>query len=199
MRRPRKVHPLPRSADERGIEQGVRRGNLDLVVPARRVAAGIEEDLDDIRRVELLVVIEERARHVRILGQERDIQVHVVPQEARLGRGGARLSVEAADERPRFFGPVPVGLGEHAVDRDRALHPVDGVLGRLARAGARQDERDDESHQRRRARRTTEASASSNGVPRQALWRMPKVRKKWSCPPAGPAVAPRMVAASRNW
>ena len=113
-RRPGQIHALPRSAREAGVEERVGRRDLDLVI-ARPVARGIEEDLDHVRRVQLLVVLEERAGDVGVDGEERDVEMVVIPEQARLGGGAGGLAVDTAYEGTGLFGAIPVGFGEHSL------------------------------------------------------------------------------------
>src|SRR6267143_5584025 len=115
VRRPGQIHALPRAAGETGVEERVGRRNLDLVV-ARPVARGIEEDLDHVRGVQLLVVLEELAGDVGIDGEERHVQVVVVPEKTRLRGRARRLAVEAAHEGTGLLGAIPISFREHAIN-----------------------------------------------------------------------------------
>ena len=140
---PGQIHPLP-PAGERRVEEGIRGRELDLVVPAQ-VAARVEEDLHDVRGVERLVVPRERRRDVRVLRLEREVEVVVVPEQARDRLDGAGLPVQGPHERTGALRPVPCRLGQHAVDGDRPIAAMHDVLaGTPGTRGARSHERDGE-------------------------------------------------------
>ena len=169
-RGPGEIHPLA-PPGERRVEQRVGRCDLDLVVPGE-IAARIEEDLDGVRLVERLAVVQERRRDVRVLHLKCDVEVLVVPEHPRGGLLRARLAVERSHERSGALGLVPGRFRENTVDGDRSARTVHHVLAWAARAGhGRQRQRED--HCRLRTRSDVQTSPARRTI----RW------QRRSCPP----------------